>query len=247
VGKIIGLVSGKGGVGKTTTALMLGALLSNFGKDVLVVDANISSPDIANYLKIGNKKTLQRVVKEKINVVEAIFPHDSGMKLILGDSDIELLAEINVFEVEDALKSLYNVAEIIILDGPPGINEESLVVMRASDSIIVVTNNDVISIKQAKRIIEVCRKIQTEVLGAIIVENIPHKKVDKEEVERYLDTIVLGIIPYNKKINIKKEKYFKEKRFVKDKKIYKAHRDILNKIGLIEIEKRNKLFKLFFG
>ena len=42
MGKIIVITSGKGGVGKTTTAINLGAAMNYFGKDVLVIDGNLS-------------------------------------------------------------------------------------------------------------------------------------------------------------------------------------------------------------
>jgi len=39
------ITSGKGGVGKTTTAINLGSALNYFGKEVIVVDANLSTPN----------------------------------------------------------------------------------------------------------------------------------------------------------------------------------------------------------
>jgi cellulose biosynthesis protein BcsQ len=42
--KLIAIISGKGGVGKTTTAINLGAALNSFGKEVIVVDANLTTP-----------------------------------------------------------------------------------------------------------------------------------------------------------------------------------------------------------
>jgi septum site-determining protein MinD len=46
MGKIIVITSGKGGVGKTTTAVNLGAAINYLGKEVLVVDANLSTPNV---------------------------------------------------------------------------------------------------------------------------------------------------------------------------------------------------------
>ena len=43
MGKTFGIFSGKGGVGKTVTALSLASAINGFGRDVLVIDANICS------------------------------------------------------------------------------------------------------------------------------------------------------------------------------------------------------------
>ena len=48
--KIIVITSGKGGVGKTTTAINLGAAMNHFGKDVLVIDGNLTTPNVGIHL-----------------------------------------------------------------------------------------------------------------------------------------------------------------------------------------------------
>ena len=48
--KIIVITSGKGGVGKTTTAINLGAAMNYFGKDVLIIDGNLSTPNVGIHL-----------------------------------------------------------------------------------------------------------------------------------------------------------------------------------------------------
>ena len=50
VSRIIGCISAKGGVGKTTSAINLAAALNYFGKDVTLVDANLTSPNVGIYL-----------------------------------------------------------------------------------------------------------------------------------------------------------------------------------------------------
>ena len=51
IGKVLGLISIKGGVGKTTSVLNIASSLSNdYNKKVVVVDANFSSPNVALHL-----------------------------------------------------------------------------------------------------------------------------------------------------------------------------------------------------
>ena len=54
MGKIIGVLSLKGGVGKTSSVVSLGAALSHFGKRVLLVDANFSTPNLGIHLDVVN-------------------------------------------------------------------------------------------------------------------------------------------------------------------------------------------------
>jgi len=64
--KIIVITSGKGGVGKTTTAINLGAAINYFGKNVLIVDGNLTTPNIGIHLNSPETPiTLNHVLSKK--------------------------------------------------------------------------------------------------------------------------------------------------------------------------------------
>ena len=82
--KTIGIISIKGGVGKTTAVSNLGAVLANeFKKKVLLVDANFSAPNLGLHLGIVNpENTLHDVMDNKVSVHEAIKKHDDGFHVL---------------------------------------------------------------------------------------------------------------------------------------------------------------------
>ena len=83
--KTIGLLSGKGGVGKTTSALNLAAALNSFGQDVIVLDGNLTTPNLALHLGIAQPETsIHHVLKGQKKIHEAIHTHNSGLKFIPG-------------------------------------------------------------------------------------------------------------------------------------------------------------------
>ncbi len=73
-GNIVGVISAKGGVGKTTIVANLGvALVSEFGKKVLAVDGNITAPNLGLYLDIVRPPvTLHDVLKNQISITQSI-------------------------------------------------------------------------------------------------------------------------------------------------------------------------------
>ena len=81
--KIIVITSGKGGVGKTSTAINLGAAMNYFGEDVLIIDGNLSTPNVGIHL--GSPEVpinLNHVLMEKAEPFEAVYEHDSGIKIM---------------------------------------------------------------------------------------------------------------------------------------------------------------------
>lgn len=77
--KIIVITSGKGGVGKTTSAINLGAAINYFGGDVAVIDANLSTPNIGIHLNCPEVPiNLNHVLQKKAEVFESVYEHESG-------------------------------------------------------------------------------------------------------------------------------------------------------------------------
>ena len=82
--KIIVIASGKGGVGKTTTAINLAAALNHFGKKVLIIDANLTTPNVGIHLNSPEVPVnLNHVLNGEATALEAVYEHDSGINVIL--------------------------------------------------------------------------------------------------------------------------------------------------------------------
>lgn len=80
--RIISVLSGKGGVGKTTLVSNLGASLVKRGKNVIIIDGNVTAPNLSLHLGIPFYPiTLHDVLKNKVPIESAIFHHESGLKL----------------------------------------------------------------------------------------------------------------------------------------------------------------------
>ena len=105
--KVIVITSGKGGVGKTTTAINLGAAMNYFGKDVLIVDANLTTPNIGIHL--GSPEvpiTLNHILNKKADVFEGVYEHESGLKIIPSSLSVKELEKLKPERLKDLKKNL---------------------------------------------------------------------------------------------------------------------------------------------
>src|SRR3990167_7855228 len=93
--KIIVITSGKGGVGKTTTAINLGAAINYFGKDVLIIDANLSTPNLGIHLNSPEVPvSLNHVLSKRAEPSEAVYEHESGIKIMPASLSVKELRRI---------------------------------------------------------------------------------------------------------------------------------------------------------
>ena len=136
MGKTLGVLSIKGGVGKTTTTIALGDAISSFGKKVLLVDANFSMPNLGIHLKILDpEKTLHDVLSRTANIRDSIQKFENFDVL---PASIFTTTKINPFDLKTKIKGLKRRYDFIIIDSSPTLNEETLAAMLASDELFIV-------------------------------------------------------------------------------------------------------------
>ena len=106
--RIIGVVSGKGGVGKTTVVANLGAALRSLDKNVVLVDANVSTPALAlSYGLYSPQTTLNDVLWGRAEVPEAMYIHHTGVRLIPASFDINDFLGIDLSTLRENIPSRY--------------------------------------------------------------------------------------------------------------------------------------------
>jgi len=192
--EVISVISGKGGVGKTFFSINISAALSNLGKKVLLVDANITSPNISIILKINNKKTLHNFLRFESNISdisETIVKTNFGFDLIPGSIKIEDLLEINLDRL-DMISKLRKDYDYIILDSSAGLGKETYITVKLSDNTIVVTNPEKPSLLDALRAIKVSETLRIPVKGVVL--NRYREEIDLSKIEVFLGKPILGII-----------------------------------------------------
>ena len=153
-GKIIGVISVKGGVGKTTTVSNLGVILTReYNLSCVAVDGNISVPNLGLHLDMAAaENTLQDVIEKKgATLLDAVHIHASGLHVIPGSMS---KTQIKPGELVSRIKSLAKKYDLVLLDSSPGAGYEPLEVIECSDGLIVVSCLDFPSVSAALKSIK---------------------------------------------------------------------------------------------
>lgn len=196
--RIIGIISGKGGVGKTSIITNLGAAIQSFGKEVLLIDGNVTTPNISLQLGLaGARKTLHHVMRGEAHVSEAIYIHPpTNMKVIPAGLSIKDLKSTFKKNIEKIVMELIGYTDIILIDASAGLGIESKYAIEACDEVIIVTNPELTAVTDALKAVEVSKMIGKKVLGVIINKHTGAKhELKPSNISSFLGLPVLSIIP----------------------------------------------------
>jgi septum site-determining protein MinD len=195
--KIIVITSGKGGVGKTTTTINLGAAMNYFGKDVLIIDGNLTTPNIGIHLNSPEVPvSLNHVLAGKADAFEAVYEHESGMKIMPSSLSIKELSKIKLEKMKDYKEDFKKISEYVIIDSSAGLGNEAISLISLADELIIVTNPEMPAITDALKTIKIAEQMKKTILGVIVTRVRKNDiEMQPESVKEILEVPILGMIP----------------------------------------------------
>jgi len=198
--RIISIASGKGGVGKTTLSSNLGIAMTEFGQRTLVMDTNLTTPNLGFHLGVPlYPKTLHDVLKGDAYIDEATYVHPSGLKVVPAGISISDLKSTNPKNLSKVVLDLVGEHDIVFLDGAAGLGKESLANIEAADEMIVVTNPELPSVTDALKAIKIAEEMGTHILGVALNKiQGSNAELSVQDVESLLGYPVISQIPHDR-------------------------------------------------
>ena len=167
----IAVYSGKGGVGKTTVAVNLAALLAAQGSTVGILDADVDCPNVAQALGVTTDPQVESgvitpPVAHGVKVVSTAFFQQNPDEAIIWRGPMIHNALNQFLQMTDWGKLDY-----LIVDLPPGTSDAPLTIMQTLplDGFIVVATPQELAVMDARRSINMIKKLNVTILG--VVEN----------------------------------------------------------------------------
>ena len=168
------VMSGKGGVGKSTVAAYVALLLSRRGKRVGLLDVDLHGPSIPRLLHVEGG--LQALPEEK-----TVHPYSwsenlkvVSIEMLLGDKDSAVIwrGPLKISAIKQFISDIaWGELDYLVIDSPPGTGDEPLTVVQMipdAEALIVTTPQE-ISLADVRKSISFCRQVNMTILG--MVEN----------------------------------------------------------------------------
>ena len=182
MGITIGLISIKGGVGKTTLSSALAAdLACNHKKKILLVDANYSAPNLGIHMNIiSPKKTIHDVLAGNTNIKEAIH-NQYGVDVVPGNFLYK--RDYYPLRLRNKLSEIKKNYDFIIIDGSPSLNDEVLSTILASDKLFIVTTADYPTLSCSMKAAKLAKERNKSIVGIILNKSKNKNQIKIEEIQ----------------------------------------------------------------
>ncbi len=170
------VLSGKGGVGKSTVAVNLALSLAHAGNQVGILDVDIHGPSVPRMLGLGGKQpssTPDALIPITAPGLDALKVMSIGFLLPNPDEAVIWRGPMKMSVIRQFLADVeWGDLDYLIIDSPPGTGDEPLSVcqlLENPDGAVVVTTPQQVATEDVRKSITFCRKVSLPVLG--VVEN----------------------------------------------------------------------------
>ena len=155
--RLVAVTSGKGGVGKSTLAVNLAVKLTQLGRRVVLLDADLGTANADVLCNITPKATLAHVVAGRAEIEDTLLPAPGGFSLIPGASGLARMADLSDFERTRLIEQMHRLetsADLLLIDTGAGVGPGVLSFALAADEVMVVTTPEPTAIADAYAVIK---------------------------------------------------------------------------------------------
>jgi Mrp family chromosome partitioning ATPase len=211
------VMSGKGGVGKSTVSVNLALALAKKGHKVGLMDVDLHGPDVVRMLDL---KGVVQPPEKADDLIAPLYYNDNlkvvSLEYMMQDRDEAIIwrGPLKIQAIRQFVSDMdWGELDYLIIDAPPGTGDEPLSVAQTIPNVkaVVVTTPQKVALADVRKSINFCRTVKVDIVG--VVENMagfvcPHcnEKVDifktggGEDIAREFDLPFLGRIPMDPRV-----------------------------------------------
>ena len=209
MGTVISIVSGKGGVGKTTLCANLAFALAMAGHSVIALDGDMGLRNLDILLGLESKASfdLLDILEERCPVAKAIVVHDSlpNLHMISGSEDYN--ATVDKRAMRRLCRWLADHYEYVLIDAPAGVGEGFRNAVFCAQRCIVVSTPDLTSVRDAGRTAAIISKL-CAIPTELVINKVRKQMMKKgymRNVDQVMDSVslpLLGLVPHDEEVVI---------------------------------------------
>lgn len=198
--KVIAITGGKGGVGKTLTAVNLGAALAGLGRSTMLLDADLGMANVDVLLGLRARLNLEHVVNGECGLADVIVTGPAGLRIVPASSGSFSMATLNRAQhagLIGAFSELVEPLDVLLVDTGAGVGEGVVTFSEAAQRVVVLVCDEPASLTDAYGLIKVLARRRAGCRFEIVanmVESAAHGRELYEKLMRVCHRF-LGLTP----------------------------------------------------
>lgn len=171
IGKVIAVVSGKGGTGKTSFTTLTGMALAQLGKKTLLLDCDIGLRNLDLYLGVSDRALMDftDVIAGRTTLAQAVVRHPLYPNLYLLTAPVSFGVRLpSKREMQRLIDEIRRHFDFCLIDAAAGIGEAFALATCCADRAVVVTTNDPSSLRDAQRTVMELHRFPTGQLHLVV-------------------------------------------------------------------------------
>lgn len=192
-GYVCTVAGGKGGVGKTTTAVNLAAALDASGYDVVVLDADLAMANLGALLDLDHDGGLHGVLAGDRQLSDVLTEVADGLAVVPGDETLDAFADADPENLRGVIGALRDAYNVVVVDTGAGLSHQTAVPLAVADGVVLVTTDDGVAVDDTAKTAQLADRVDSTVLGALVCRGTAD--TDLDAIAGQLDIPLLGVVP----------------------------------------------------
>lgn len=201
---VFAVAGAKGGVGKTTTSINLGAALSvTFQQSVVVLDLDLAMGNVIDFLdfdRAPDGPSLHDVLAGETPVEAATYEVSTGFFVVPSGPSLDGFTASDPGRIGDVVETLRDRYDVVVLDTAAGVSYESLLPYSLADGVVLVSTPRLAAMRDTEKSKSIADRLGTPIVGAVFTHAGTGNAPDADRLSDYLDVPLLGAVPEERTI-----------------------------------------------
>lgn len=159
--RVIGVASGKGGVGKTNVSVNLAVALAQAGRRVMLLDADLGLANVDVLLGLQPRSNLSHVLNGEVGLEDTLVEGPAGIRVVPAASGVARMADLGPAEHAGIIRAFSEMTlplDVLVVDTAAGLHDSVISFCRAVQEVLVVVCDEPASITDAYALIKVLNR-----------------------------------------------------------------------------------------